>query len=293
MPMRLIQIPRNDLKPTEITLSDEAFHRLADFVYQRCGIHITSRKRTMLEARVRRRMQETGIERIETYCRFLVERDNLESEEEAIHLIDAVTVNKTDFFREPTHFSYLTKTILPELVAKGQRNFKIWSAASSYGAEPYTIAMVVDDFCQEHSGCDYFVLGTDICTKVLEKASAARYSEAQIAPIPPQQRRRHVMVAKDKTRREYRMAPHLRSKVAFLQLNLFGDHYPISVDYDVIFCRNVLIYFDKKTQKRLLNQLILHMKPDGYLILGHSESTVGMDLPLVSVANTIFRRREA
>lgn len=291
--MRLTPIKRSEARAVETTLSDEVFQRLADFIYQRCGIHITSRKRTMLEARVRRRMQQIGIERAESYCRLLLERDNLEGEEESIHLIDAVTVNKTDFFREPTHFTYLTKNVLPELQSKGHHNFKLWSAASSYGAEAYTIAMVMDDFCRDHTGCDYFILGTDICTKVLEQAASARYSETQIAPIPPSQRRRHLLVSKDKTRREYRMAPHLRSKVAFLQLNLFEDHYPVSNDYDVIFCRNVLIYFDKKTQRRVLCQLIEHMQPEGYLILGHSESTVGMDLPLVSVANTVFQRRKS
>lgn len=245
----------------------------------------------MLEARLRRRMQETGTETPESYCRLLLDSTSLESEEEAVLLIDAITVNKTDFFREPSHFSYLLQHVLPNLMTDGKKHFKIWSAASSNGSEPYTIAMVLDDFRQDHPGIDYFILGTDICTKVLEKAVAARYSETQITPIPLPVRRRHLLRSKDKDRLEYRMAPHLRSKVAFLQLNLFSDHYPISPDYDVIFCRNVLIYFDKKTQKRILQQLIKHMQPDGYLILGHSESTVGMDLPLISVANTIFKRR--
>lgn len=270
-------------------ISDEVFHQLSQFIYDRCGIQINSRKRTMLEARLRRRMQETGISTYDGYCEFLLDKTKLESEEEAVLLIDAVTVNKTDFFREPSHFTYLTQHIIPGLLAVGKKNFKIWSAASSNGAEPYTIAIVMSEFLQDHQGTDYFILGTDICTKVLAKAVSAKYTESQITPIPIADRHRHLLRSKDKKNLEYRMAPHLRSKVAFLQLNLFSKHYPISSDYDVIFCRNVLIYFNKLTQKRILQQLINHLQPDGYLILGHSESTVGMDLPLVTVANTIFR----
>lgn len=275
----------------EEKLSERDFERLADFIHHHCGIHITSRKRTMLEARVRKRMQACNLPDTRAYCHFLLEGHGIDNEEEVVQLIDAITVNKTDFFREAGHFSYLEKYILPEMYAKGKRHFKIWSAASSNGSEPYSIAMTVYGFSHKHPGTDYFVLASDICTEMLRIATMARYTETQIAQIPMANRREHLLISKDRSRREYRVAPHLRTKIAFIHLNLNDILYPVSVDYDVIFCRNVLIYFDKPTQKRILSQLISHLQPEGYLILGHSESIVGMDLPLTSVANTVFRRR--
>lgn len=271
-------------------LSDKDFLRLSEFIHNYCGIHITARKRTMLEARVRKRMHACGLTNSHDYCHYLLDDNGLDNEEEVVQLIDAITVNKTDFFRESGHFTYLEKNILPALYAKGKHHFKIWSAASSNGSEPYTIAMTLYDFREKHPDTDYFILATDICTEMLHIATSARYSEAQITPIPLSKRRQHLLISKDRSKREYRIAPHLRSKLAFIQINLNAEIYPVSVDYDVIFCRNVLIYFDKPTQKRILRQLISHLQPDGYLVLGHSESVVGMDLPLTSVSNTVFRR---
>jgi chemotaxis protein methyltransferase CheR len=267
------------------------FARLTKFIYDRCGILITDKKRTMLEARLRRRMQATGTESGNDYCRLLLDGEGVEIEEEIALLIDAVTVNKTDFFRETVHFDRLLSTILPTLAKKGKRFFKAWSAACSNGAEPYSIAMVLDEFCRSLTGADYFVLATDICTAVLDRAVSGRYPATAVEPIPLGYRHRHLMIAKDRRRREFRIAPHLRVKMAFAQINLIAPRYPIAADYDVVFCRNVLIYFDRPTQERVLSHLIGHLQPEGYLVLGHSESLVGIDLPLVAVGNTIFRRR--
>jgi len=277
------------LQPVTTTepLSARNFGRLAEFIHAYSGIKMPASKKTMLEGRLRRRMRVNRIEDVNDYCRFLFEGGGLESE--TVHLIDAVTTNKTEFFREPVHFNLLEKTVLPQL-AKTRRHFQIWSAAASTGAEPYTLAMVLDEFCAEHRGLDYSILGTDICTEVLEQAVAGRFPESMIQPVSMPRRQRYVMRAKDASRAEVRIVPELRSKVAYGRLNLMDEAYPIEQQMDVIFCRNILIYFDKPTQAKVLERLCRHLAPDGYLFLGHSESIVGIDLPLRQIANTVFQK---
>lgn len=270
-------------------LSARNFQRLATFIQDYSGIKMPANKRTMLEGRLRRRMRATRISDVNEYCRFLFEEDGLESE--TVHLIDAVTTNKTEFFREPAHFDFLIAKGLPALAAKGKREIKIWSSACSTGAEPYTIAMVMDEFCEKQRGVDYSILCTDICTEVLDQAIAGRFSEAMIEPVSLARRQRYVMRARDASRAEVRITPELRAKLSFARLNLMDDAYPIENNLDIVFCRNILIYFDKPTQAKVLQRLCNHLAPGGYLFLGHSESIVGIDLPVVQIANTVFQKR--
>ncbi|MBO9559368.1 MAG: chemotaxis protein CheR [Caulobacter sp.] len=275
--------------PAAEQLSARNFKRLAEFIHDYSGIKMPSNKRTMLEGRLRRRMRATRIDDVNAYCRYLFEEDGMEAE--VIHLIDAVTTNKTEFFREPAHFDFLVSKGLPALSAKGKREIKVWSAACSTGAEPYTIAMILDEFCDKHRGLDYSILCTDICTEVLDQAIAGRFPEAMIEPVSMARRQRHLMRSRDAGRNEVRIKPHLRSKLAFGRLNLMDDAYPIETGLDIIFCRNILIYFDKATQAKVLARLCNHLAPGGYLFLGHSESIVGIDLPVTQIANTVFQKR--
>ncbi|MBO9545843.1 CheR family methyltransferase [Caulobacter sp.] len=270
-------------------LSARNFQRLATFIQDYSGIKMPANKRTMLEGRLRRRMRATRIGDVNDYCRFLFDEDGLASE--TIHLIDAVTTNKTEFFREPAHFDFMIAKGLPALAAKGKRDIKIWSSACSTGAEPYTIAMVMDEFCEKQRGVDYSILCTDICTEVLDQAIAGRFAEAMIEPVSMARRQRYVMRSRDAASHEVRITPDLRSKLSFARLNLMDDAYPIENDLDIIFCRNILIYFDKPTQAKVLKRLCNHLAPGGYLFLGHSESIVGIDLPVVQIANTVFQKR--
>ena len=270
-------------------LSARNFQRLATFIQDYSGIKMPANKRTMLEGRLRRRMRATRIGDVNEYCRFLFDEDGLASE--TIHLIDAVTTNKTEFFREPAHFDFLIAKGLPALAAKGKREIKIWSSACSTGAEPYTIAMVMDEFCEKQRGVDYSILCTDICTEVLDQAVAGRFSEAMIEPVSMARRQRYVMRSRDAASHEVRIKPDLRGKLSFARLNLMDDAYPIENDLDIVFCRNILIYFDKPTQAKVLKRLCNHLAPGGYLFLGHSESIVGIDLPVVQIANTVFQKR--
>ena len=269
------------------TLSDKNFRRLAELIHSYSGIKMPTGKRTMLEGRLRRRMRVLGIPRLDAYCRFLFEDDGLESE--IVHLMDAVTTNKTEFFREPGHFRFLQTTALPALAKAGRRTIKVWSAACSTGAEPYTLAMVLEEHARS-ARQDYAILCTDLCTQVLDQAVAGMFSESMIQPVDMELRRRYVMRARDPERREVRIVPQLRSKLSFARLNLMDDSYPVERDMDLVFCRNILIYFDKPTQGRVLQRLCDHIRPGGYLFLGHSESIVGLNLPVTQIANTVFQR---
>jgi len=269
-------------------LSLRNFQRLATFIQDYSGIRMPDNKRTMLEGRLRRRMRLHAIDDVNDYCHFLFDQDGMASE--VIHLIDAVTTNKTEFFREPAHFSFLIEQGLDALVADGRRELKIWSSACSTGAEPYTIAMVMDEFCKARRGHDYSILCTDICTEVLAQAIAGRFPEPMIEPVSMARRKAYVMRSRDPGRAEVRIVPQLRRKLAFARLNLMDDGYPVDRDMDIIFCRNILIYFDEPTQARVLRRLCGHLRPGGYLFLGHSESIVGIDLPVVQIANTVFQK---
>jgi chemotaxis protein methyltransferase CheR len=270
-------------------LSARNFNRLAAFIHDYSGIKMPTSKRTMLEGRLRRRMRAHKIDDANDYCRFLFEENGLAGE--LIHLIDAVTTNKTDFFREPAHFDFMEQVALPRLAKAGQRKIKVWSAACSIGAEPYTLAMVLEDFCAEQRGLDYSILATDISTDVLDRAVAGCYPDAMIEPVSIARRQRYVMESKDRSRRDVRIAPALRSKIAFGRLNLMDEAYPVEGGFDMIFCRNILIYFDKPTQTKVLTRLCDHLAPGGLLFLGHSESIVGVELPVTTIANTVFQKR--
>ena len=281
------QGPETSRGPGE-TLTQANYKRLAEFVHAYSGIKMPPGKKTMLEGRIRKRVRACGRRDVNDYCRFLFEEGGVETE--LVDLIDVVTTNKTDFFREPSHFDFLAQEILPRLAEKGRRTVRAWSAAASMGMEAYTLAMVLEDFCAEHGGMDYAILGTDLCTEVLAQAVRGVYPAAMMEPVPAPMRQRYVMASRDPARREVRIAPQLRAKATFARLNLIDAQYPVAADMDLIFCRNILIYFDKPTQADVLRRLCSHLRPGGHLFLGHSESLMGVDLPVKAVASTVFQR---
>ena len=268
-------------------ISARNFERLARYIYDYSGIKMPSSKRTMLEGRLRRRLRHTGHSTFDDYCDHLFRENGLERE--SVFLIDAVTTNKTDFFREPRHFDYMASHVLPEYQAAGQRRIRAWSAACSTGAEPYTMAMVMQSFADERGGPDFQILGTDLSTEVLETALRGVYPNEVLGPVPAEMRR-WVMPARDSRRREARIHPALRAKLSLARLNLMDDSYSAGDPFDLIMCRNVLIYFDKPTQAKVLKRLCDRLKRGGYLFIGHSESITGIELPLTTVANTVFRK---
>lgn len=264
------------------------FKALAELIYAETGISIKPTKQTMLEGRLRRRARAVGLERIDDYCDRIINRQFGSDEME--QLINAVTTNKTDFFREPGHFDYLIETVLPLLATENCRMIRGWSAACSTGAEPYTLAMLLDDFVSQQRGIDYQVVATDIDTEVLATAVKGIYPRDMIEPVSARLRRRYVLESRDPKRPEVRIAPELRRKVAFGRLNLMEGSYPVDGRFHLIFCRNVLIYFDRKTQEEVVIRLCERLLPGGYLFLGHAESITGFNHSLTQVAGTIFRK---
>jgi chemotaxis protein methyltransferase CheR len=268
-------------------LTARNFNRLAEVINDASGIKMPASKKTMLEGRLRRRISALGLRDLNAYCDHLFDGGAFDTE--LVHLINVATTNKTDFFREPAHFDFMTQVALPALAQAGRRQVKIWSAAASIGAEAYTLAMVMEEFRRGGRGPDYSILATDICTEVLAQAATGRFPTAMIDPVPMDLRRRYLLQSRDPTVDEVRVVPALRAKIAFARLNLMDSAYPVA-EMDFIFCRNILIYFDKPTQERVLSRLCKHLLPGGYLVLGHSESAVGANLPVVAVVNTIFQK---
>lgn len=269
------------------------YQRIAALITSETGIKLPPAKRLMVEGRLRKRVRALGFPTFDSYCDYLFRKDGLDKE--LPYLINAVTTNKTDFFREPEHFALLEQQMVPALLAErnGERNpvLKLWSAASSTGAEAYTIAMVMHDLMLQRRDFRYAILGTDISTNVLAQAQRAVYPAEMIAPVPPEKQSRYVMHARNPgIRPEIRIAPELRRTVRFAQLNLMDAGYPYDRDVDVIFLRNVLIYFEKSDQERVISRLIEHLRPKGYLVLGHSESMIGTSITMRQVAPAVFQK---
>jgi chemotaxis methyl-accepting protein methylase len=270
-------------------LTDRQFKSIVELIEGHVGIQLPPSKRTMVEGRLRKRVRALGLRHLDDYGRHLFEKGTLENE--LPHLIDCVTTNKTDFFREPAHFDFLRQTAVPRLLGHGAGSqFKVWSAACSIGAEAYTIAMVLQDLKRTMPRFQFSILGTDISHEVLGKARAAIYPEAMMEPVPATMRQRYVMSSRDPGQQEARIVPELRRSAQFHRLNLMDATYPFDREVDVIFCRNVLIYFDKPTQRAVIERLASHLRPGGYLILGHSESMAGGGgLGLSQVLPAIFQ----
>lgn len=269
------------------SMSDKEFHALAEFIHTECGIKLPPAKKTMLEARLQKRLRILGLDSYKAYSEHLFSPGGAESE--LIHLIDAVTTNTTDFFREPRHFEYLDDTVLPEWRARRSGpEFRVWSAGCSTGMEPYTLSIVLSEFAARVPDFRFSILATDISTQVLEKAMRGIYAEDQVRAVPESLKRKYFLRSKDRSRGLVRMAPELRRAVAFRHLN-FMEKFAVREKMDVIFCRNVIIYFDKPTQENLLRRLASCLAPGGHLFIGHSESLAGMSLPLRQVAPTIYR----
>jgi len=276
----------------QATLSQKDFTRLSRFIYDELGIKMPASKTTMLNGRLNKRLRARNFRNFTEYCDFLFSDKG--KEEEMVHLINAVTTNKTDFFREPGHFDYLVQTALPEIENRmrfePRRKLKIWSAGCSTGEEPYTLAMVLTDVKAAKANFNFEILATDISTRVLEVARRAVYPMERIEPVTAPYRKKYLLRGKDKNNPQIRIVPELRKKIRFGRLNFMVDDFGLPEMVDIIFCRNVIIYFDEETQERLMNKFCRYLNTGGYLFLGHSESLHGYQTPLTQVAPTIYRK---
>ena len=274
------------------TLHDDDFRRVAALVREYCGIHIVMEKKSLLEGRLRKRVRALGLHSCSDYCDFLFGPGGRGRELAA--MIDAVTTNTTSFFREPWHFTYLVKTALPERIktvgAGSARRMNVWSAACSTGEEPYTLAMVMAECATSLRMFDWGVLATDIADSVLESAELGVYREDQVEPIPMKLRTKYLLRSNRPGSRSVRMTPEIRDRIEFRKLNLLTEVDRLAEKQDVIFCRNVIIYFDVPTQERIVRSLYERLAPGGYLFMGHSESLMHISLDMTYESASIYRK---
>jgi chemotaxis protein methyltransferase CheR len=279
---------------SETTLSDRDFVRLSEFIQNECGIKMAPSKKVMLQARLQKRLRRLRMPSMSAYCNYLFSPAGIENE--LIHMIDVITTNKTDFFRESRHFDYLVQNALPELIAGHgvgiRHKLMVWSAGCSTGEEPYTLAMVLKDFANNYTGCKFesLILATDISTRVLEIAKRAIYDDEKVVPVPQEMKRKYLLQGKNDKKGSVRIIPELREIVEFRRLNFLENSYRMREPVDIIFCRNVIIYFDRSTQEEIVNKFVRNLNPGGYLFIGHSETLHGLDVPLTAVSPSVYRK---
>ncbi|QRO01502.1 methyltransferase domain-containing protein [Archangium violaceum] len=258
-------------------ISDREFRLFQELVYRQAGIFLPPVKKAMLSARLAPRLRALGLDSHAAYYRHVVAEGN---EDEQVRMLDCICTNETHFFREPAHFDFLEQRVCPrwrEQAAAGQRSrrMRVWSAACSTGEEPYSLAMVLLSQFPPGSGWEVEVLATDLSTRALEQASEGLWRVDKAREIPPGYLRTFMLKGVRSQEGWMRVGPLLRSVVRFERLNLNAGSYPGVGTFDLIFCRNVLIYFDLASRTGVLRRLFTHLSPQGYLLLGHSESLTG------------------
>ena len=277
------QRSRDSLKPA-------LFARFQRLIYNESGIFLGEHKQELLNGRLARRLRLLSLENMEDYFHLVTQPD--QQHERAV-MIDCITTNQTHFFREPRHFDFLAQQIFPHWQATGNsgkrpKTVRVWSAACSSGEEPYSLAMLLMKHFPEEQGWDKEILATDICTRVLEKARAALYPIDKAKEIPTEFLRNYMLKGRGEQREFMKVIPEVRRSVRIARANLHADSYPVLGFFDLIFCRNVLIYFDQQSKEKVIAGILRHLAPGGLLFVGHSEH-LGSTVPgLKPVAPTVY-----
>ncbi len=277
---------------TNINLSDRLYYRFSELVYDNAGISLGDAKRELVRSRLLKRLRALKIATFEDYYTLISKHDS--KGEELARMLDAISTNKTDFFRENQHFIFLTESVLPGLIDKAKRDkssrIRIWSAGCSSGEEPYTLAMILKDMLDNTLLSNARILATDISLQMLQVAKEGLYEESKVQPVPVKMRLGNFTKKKTPKGNFYHAKPDLKNLIAFRKLNLMKKTYPFKGKFNVIFCRNVMIYFDRKTQEELVNRFYQYLHPEGYLFIGHSESLNAIKTPFRFVKPTIYLR---
>ena len=269
-------------------LTDAEFRKFSELIYEHVGISLKPEKKELLNARLGKRLRACGIGSYKEYFDYIRRPDQQDGE--FVHFLNSVSTNFTSFFREISHFDYLRTKVLPELAARERgREFFFWSSASSSGEEPYTMAMILEQFAESRPGFRYKILATDISTRVLEMAARGVYSTDQIAKVPQEFLKKYFQRGVGKNAGRVRIRKEVRAHVNFKRFNLMHD-FPWRGEMDVIFCRNVMIYFDQETQARLVKKFYQCLRKGGYLFIGHSESIASIKHEFVQVEATTYKK---
>lgn len=268
----------------EDTLTGSVFEQFRELVHAKAGIALSSSKQSLVISRLAKRAQALGCRTFQEYYDVVVREPE---GGEFLQMVDCITTNKTDFFREPLHFDFLRDTVLP--LSLPNHSLRIWSAACSSGEEPYSIAMTILDRLGS-GACDWRILASDISTRMLLSAQEGLYDEERVRMMDERILHRHFLRGKGLRQGTVRVKPHLGERIVFRRINLMDEQYPIKTPLDVIFCRNVMIYFDRATQEQVLRKLCRYLRVGGYLFVGHSESLQSLRHSFTYVAPTIYRK---
>jgi len=272
----------------EFPFTDEDFRFIQKLVGERTGIVLSDIKRTMVYSRIARRIRQCGVSDFAEYCDLLKAGD----ESELVSFTNAITTNLTSFFREPHHFEYLMKTVLPDLEKyKTNKRIRIWSAGCSSGEEPYSIAMTIMDHFKNKSGWDIKILASDLDYEMVERASKGVYKEERVTGLDKKHLRNYVRKGKGKLQGMVKIDQSLIDMITFKQLNLLHE-WPFKGPFDFMFCRNVVIYFNKETQRELFDRYADVLPENAPLFIGHSESLFKVTDRFKSMGQTIYRKEK-
>jgi chemotaxis protein methyltransferase CheR len=268
-----------------VALTNKEFERIRDMLYQLCGINLSPGKEGLVKSRLMKRLRKLSLDSFDAYLEYL---ENDKSGQELTTMVDLLTTNKTNFFRENEHFKYLKSQVLPPLLSQ-QREIRIWSAGCSSGEEPYTTAIVLHESIPLMGKYDVRILATDISTNILAKAKNGVYDQDTLQDIEPSLVKKYFSPHSSGGEILYKVKDHLRSLIRFARLNLM-ESWPMKGPFDVIFCRNVMIYFDKPTQRQLVNRFHQMLRPGGFLFIGHSESLTNTSTEFQYVQPATYRK---
>jgi chemotaxis protein methyltransferase CheR len=275
----------------EKDMAHSLFQQFSRLVYEQCGINLHEGKKALLQARLNKRLRMTGIDSYKEYYEYITSGANTC---EFVNFLDSISTNLTYFFRETQHFDFLNRVALPKLIAEkrkeGSTKIRIWSAGCSTGEEPYSLAMCVLSQLPDSAKWDFRILATDISTRVLETACQGVYSEEKVKKVPPALRHYFQKVGCEGGNSSFQITPEVKRLVTFCRLNL-KEPYPFKGPFDFIFCRNVMIYFDKRTQEELVNKMACFLGSEGYFCVGHSESLTGLMHKLTYVQPAVYRNK--
>jgi len=278
--------------PTKTEITDDQYELVRKLVYETSGINLGTNKQYLVQARLAKRIRELEFPDFDRYFRYLKEN---KTGEEIGHLVDVISTNTTQFFREPDHFQFLRSSIEQQIRQeqwdRRRHTIRIWSAACSTGEEPYSLAMELHQLLEKYPAINAKILATDISQTALAQARLGRYQRDKLNSVPPQLRQKYFRPVSPSRAPGMEVVPQIRNMITFVHFNLMTATYPFKYGFDYVFCRNVMIYFNRQTQQEVVHKISQHLRPQGYLIVGHAESLHGIEPSLHYVQPTIYQKR--
>lgn len=279
--------------PGTVHITEKEFAVLRNLLLQEAGISLTNEKQALVASRLARRLRHFGFTSYAQYYHYLMDQD-LDGQER-VRMVNCLTTNKTDFFREPHHFTFLREHVVPQLQEQVRQGaparMRFWSAGCSTGEEPYSLAMTVRETLPSLLSWDVRILASDIDTSVLQTAERGIYAADRLAGVSEERHRRHFLRGHGEWAGSYQVKPELAQLLVCRRINLNEEPWPIRTRFHVILCRNVVIYFNRETQRRLFERFADALEPNGYLIVGHSEALVGLSERFLPLRGSVYRLR--